>query len=172
MWLIPAITIMTMVWLFRTFCIAVFFLLIHLASPPTISWMEKKFQENYDSFVIVADYLADSKFDEFDYISIDRSDFTKNDYGEFTVSAWRREVVIDDEVVPEAIQRLFQGECYYILRKSEGKVITFTMWGAIGRGVGIAYSIDGSVPDKSSIPYLTSIEPLSEEGWYYYDAGG
>lgn len=37
-------------------------------------------------------------------------------------------------------------------------------------GVGVAFSLDGSVPDESAITFLTKIEPLEDEGWYYYES--
>ncbi len=36
--------------------------------------------------------------------------------------------------------------------------------------MGIVYSIDGHTPDEESITYLTLLEPLPEDGWYYFEA--
>jgi hypothetical protein len=75
-------------------------------------------------------------------------------------------VLINDKDVVGALNVLFKQK-YHIIGKS-GNGISFLRWSNLDAGRGIVYSLDGSAPDESSLPFLTEIKPLSEEGWYFY----
>ena len=77
-------------------------------------------------------------------------------------------IQLKDKKVSEALNRLFEKEKYYIISKN-ANTIRFVIWTrGMDFGSGITYSINKI--DYPTIEYLTKLEPLSEDGWYYYEA--
>lgn len=123
----------------------------------------RHFERNRESIVLVGDFLAGSEYDE---ISI------SPDIGSRMIFVNRpgtSRVPIDNDGVEEAVARL-QRRGYRSIGKNDGVIV-------FGRGVfifditrGVAYSIDGSAPDDHSIAFLTRIEPLAEDNWFFYEA--
>ena len=122
--------------------------------------------ENIDSIVIINNYLISSRFDR---ININRSSganpgiytgtiemFTGLEYGRVSIE--------DDEVI-EAIRYLFQ---YVYSISKRGNVIDFLSWSTRNHGRGIVYYIDGNIPGDQEFMWLTEIEPLSIDNWYFY----
>ena len=130
--------------------------------------MEKIFIEDYGLLKTVADYFADSEqASAFIRLEMDMEDFD-----------------INDDNVALALNAL-RGRGYSALHRVDN-IIRF-LRSSRGRhfGNGIVYSIDGvepnygvnprdplygSVESPTQIMYLTKLEPLSEPGWYYYEA--
>ena len=76
-------------------------------------------------------------------------------------------IPITDENVVNAIESLRE-RGYGIISKG-GNTITFLRWSTIGRGRGILYSIDGSRPNEAIFTFFTILEPLSKDGWFFYE---
>lgn len=144
---------------FPRFSIILFFCVIlsscsQILSPPTVQEVEAKFNQNRMNIMTVTNYLAESK-----YGSIYINDTSGN------MSVGTSRIPISDQTVIKAIRKL-SAQGYTIIIK-DGNTIHFQQWTRFtDAGCGIAYSIN-----KTSIPridYLTQLEPLSENGWYYY----
>ena len=76
-------------------------------------------------------------------------------------------IEIEDEDTINAINKLFERR--YVSISKRGNTIYFlrwTLWKDFGAG--IAYSIDGETVHK--IDYISHIESLSKDGWYYYES--
>lgn len=74
---------------------------------------------------------------------------------------------IDDEIVVKALERLFNKQGYQSIEKNNN-TIHFLRWTRLmDFGSGFAYSINAE--NKPVLPHLTKLEPLSEDGWYYYE---
>ena len=147
-----------------SFVIIVYVCLIvgsHFLSTPGrgIKNAERDIQENKELFNIVMNFLAELESDSV-YIPYYESARMMSVGGHGDVS-------IEDERVVEAILQL-RKRGYDNVAK-EGLCIDFSRGSFVEFYYGIAYSIDGHVPDESSIQFLTMIEPLSENGWYYYE---
>lgn len=74
---------------------------------------------------------------------------------------------IEDQVVSESINRLLTKKGFRAITKS-GNTISFLRWARLmDFGSGLAYSIDNE--KEPTLPYLTKLESLSQNGWYYYE---
>ena len=50
----------------------------------------------------------------------------------------------------------------------DGNTIYFVRWTRLmDFGAGIAYSVNGK--DEPELDFVTKLEPLSEDGWYFYE---
>ena len=123
--------------------------------PTTQEGMEKNFQKDKEYIFTVAEYIANSKYGEI-YIP------TTMESGEMSNAG--TPVKIDNVEVVTAIETL-KKRGYSVIGKS-GNTIHFQRWSNLDNGRGIAYSINGNVPN---LQFLTKLEPLSDENWYYYE---
>ena len=73
---------------------------------------------------------------------------------------------ITDDSVLAAINELMTERGYSAITK-DGQTISFRRWSIKDSSSGIAYSADGS---ELQIDFLTRVEPLSEENWYYFES--
>ncbi len=122
---------------------------------------EKCFQQDGSDLRLIADYLANS---EYDFICIDASDIKKEVMFTGHVTDDQK---IDDKAVLKALKRLLKYGKYKEVRKSYDTVV-FEKWHFFEQERGIATPVD-----KEKLPvveYLILSEPLSEKGWYYYQA--
>ena len=135
----------------------------YLMAPPWqgIKQTERDFKKNKDAITLVKDYLADS---DYDHISI-TSSMERGIMCVFILG--QSYVTISDDEVVEAITQLHRKGYSSISKKSNA--INFVRWTGKDVGKGVVYSIDGHIPDEDSLIFLTKIEPLSEDGWYYYE---
>ena len=115
--------------------------------------MEKHLNKDYEELMLVVDYLENSGYDNI-HIRIKRNEVTIN-------------IEIDDEKILETINEL-KRKSYQYIEKKDG-IIYFERWVKFDKGAGAAYSIDGHIPGESSIEFLTKIESLSIDKWYYYE---
>jgi len=150
-----------------TFPVGYFFSI--MASPwQGIRQMEEDYNKNKECIILVKDYLIQSEFS-----SVSISGYTGNK----TMFVNCGDVLIDSAKIEEAIEQLFS-RGYSSVKKS-GNGISFARWSGKDVSKGVVYSIDGCVPDKSTFDgyssneaafdFLTKIEPLAEDGWYYYE---
>ena len=145
---------------------ALLFALLHFFfSPQQVKWhgkleMEKDFRKNETLIFIIKDYLIESEYDEI-YIP-----FYK-ETGMMFAGLNNGDVSIDDAKVVETIE-LLRKRGYISISKTDN-CIEFLRWANKVLYKGIAYSINGHVPEETSFGFLTKIEQLSEDGWYYYE---
>ena len=74
-------------------------------------------------------------------------------------------VEIDNVEIIEAINTL-KKHGYDVIEKNE-HTIFFQRWSNLDNSRGIAYSINSEL--QPDLQFLTRLEPLSENGWYYYE---
>lgn len=117
--------------------------------------VEKRFQQHKEYILTVTDYFEKSEYRNI-YINLSMKS------NEFSVGGER--VIIEDADIVKAIAYLKRNGCSVIIRDEE--TIQFQMWANLDSGRGIAYSING---EKPVIEFLTKLEPLSENNWYYYE---
>lgn len=134
---------------------------IYSLKPPDKDDTEKYFDQEKNDLFLVTEYLTKLEWSE---IYINKSDFRKNI---LYIGVAANEVKIDEEEVATAIVRLVKKRNYKVIKKN-GNTIYFEKWFFGEECRGIAYSINRK--DKPVIEYLTELEPLSENGWYYYEA--
>ncbi len=131
-------------------------------SPPGKNKMEKYFKRDQEDIFLITDYLVNSTYSE-----IFINGFNPENAMMFT-GIESRYVKVDDDAVVEAINRLFKEQGYSVIDKT-GNTIYFQKWiRSADFGSGIAYSINGE--DEPVLQFLTKIESLSEDDWYYYEA--
>ena len=123
--------------------------------------MKLDFQENRESILIVRDYFVDSRHERISYPS------RLGESGMLWSGATFSYVAISDENVETAINRLLS-KGYRQVVKRDG-FISFTRWGNTGAGVGVVYSIGGAIPCSTAIQFLIELEPLTEDGWFYFE---
>lgn len=115
----------------------------------------KYFDQDKEDILLITEYLASD--------TNDNIIFRKE--GMFAAPSNLNKV--NDRSVYQAIYRLLNDRDYHSISKFEN-TITFTIWTRFNDfGSGLAYSIN--VMDEPEIQYLTELEPLSEDGWYYYE---
>jgi len=121
----------------------------------------RDFRSDKELLDIATDYLADSGYyDAFiNSANISAKNMFTNEYGH---------VPIDDEEFANAIKKLYYLG-YHAMCKSNYSIF-YQRWATLDVGKGVAFSIDGHVPNESDIEFLTMIEPLKEDGWYYYES--
>ena len=141
---------------FPTFC---FF---HLMAPPRQGMREtrKDFQKNKELILMINSFLIES---EYDNIFIP----PHQEKGTIYVGSGYGDVPVNNEKVVEAIV-LLRKKGYSTIGK-KANCVYFVRWTGKDVGKGIVYSIDGHEPNESSLQYLTKIEPMKENGWYYYE---
>ena len=151
-------------WVIAIASIAVLVGLIWIAisslTPPNMDKMEKYFNKDKADIVLVTDYFIESGYSE---ISINKLNYKKG----FMFTSANRMAEIEDEAVAKVIERLYKKRGYKVIGRY-GNTIFFEKWAFLERDRGIAYSINGE--DKPVLEFLVKLEPLSEDGWYYYEA--
>ena len=76
-------------------------------------------------------------------------------------------IKINDETVKKAVNNLIDKRGYISIQRTDN-TISFAMWCRLSDvSRGIAYSIDKE--HEPTLEYLTELEPLEENGWYYYE---
>jgi len=125
--------------------------------------MEKEFQRDKELIFTARDYLTQLEYDE---VAV----YHYSNLESLYVSSERAFISIADDEEPVAIRRLLRDRGYRSIIKHEN-CIMFTRWGNLGDLRGVVYSIDGQTPDGSAWGSLnlSKLEPLSPEGWYYFE---
>jgi len=132
-----------------------------MASPwQGIRQAEADFVRNKERIAIVRNYLVNSNYPS---ISIHHT----NEIGTMFVGLEHGHVKISEQETLEAISVLFNNG-YRVITKKENAVI-FIRWSGRNVGRGVVYSINGQTPTESALHFLTRIEPLSAEGWFYFE---
>ena len=120
---------------------------------------EKEFRKNEALIVTAKDYFAGLEYDKI-LIYPDGRIVGYLDSG--------HDLIDDEETVNTVKQLRRRG---YAGVSKRNNCVVFRRWRhpIFPISKGIAYSIDGRVPDDSAIQFLIHIEPLTEDGWYYYE---
>ena len=136
--------------------------------------MERQLHRNKEEIIIVRDFIASSEFESASIwrppadprVRIFRRPVFDGPYEMFAGLEYGR-VLIEDEEASEALRSLFN-RGFLAMHRGDGNVV-FLRWRTLREGRGIVYSLDGSTPQESGgLTFLVEIEPLSEEGWYFY----
>jgi len=123
--------------------------------------MQKDFEENKELILIIRDYFAASRHARLSYPS------RSGESGMLWSGTMSRNIAISDENMEHAIYRLFSSGYRQVVK--EDSFISFIRWGNTGAGVGVVYSIGGAIPCSTAIQFLTELEPLTEDGWFYFE---
>jgi len=140
--------------------VAVLMYIRFTAPGPGFENAEKYFNRNKALFTEVKDFFAESKYEDVVVLSFER---------EGRMSNRGNSVPINNEEAERNIEKL-RRRGYKTVGKTGGVVYFSSQFGFLDYAVGFAYSVGGNVPNDSSITFLTLIEPLAEDGWYYFEA--
>lgn len=127
---------------------------------PDANKMEKYFERDKADFVLIIEYFIQSDYSD---IIIDKTNFKE---GIISTGTNMRGKKIEDNAVVKAIERLFKRG--YRKIGIYNNTIYFVKRIMFEEERGIAYSINGE--DKPIVEFLTKLDPLSQDGWYYYEA--
>jgi len=130
---------------------------------PNLTQMEEYFQADREQLQIIIDYFISTNFDT---ISISISSIHGEQEVEMFTGLETGRILVSNENVSRTIYNLFNAG-YRGIGKSETG-IRFLKWAIRDHGRGIVYSINGNVPDETMLPFLTELQPLSEENWFFY----
>ena len=112
--------------------------------PVDESRVENEFSKYEDLFSTVNEYLIASNKENI-YIPEENNNITEKD-------------------VLKAIKGLKRVGYYSITKNNDA--ISYLRWAKLDEGRGLVYSING---DDPILQFLTKIEPLPENNWYYYE---
>jgi hypothetical protein len=118
----------------------------------------RRFERYNESFLIVKNY-----FEGLEYTNI-----SITNEGRMYVSQYGKTISIKDEKAEEAIEFL-RRKGYRFVGKRAGVIYFGKQVGIRDCSRGVAYSINGSTPDGDAIQFLTRIEPMEKEGWFFYE---
>lgn len=121
--------------------------------------MEKEFQKDVESFIIVRDYITASEYSHIVIRGVSEPDVM--------ITSIDGRVKIENQEVVEAVRTL--DSCGYSYISGGSNFITFLRWNTESASRGIIYMTDGSFPKEAPVTYITKVVPLSKEGWYYYE---
>ena len=126
-----------------------------LNSPPSISDVQQKFDDNFSAIEIVTEFLITE-----DYKNIyiwECNGRMEADFVDINIQ--------NQEVADAVIQLLGTGNYKRISKRSN--TIVFLQWtGSKDIGCGVVYTINSS--EKPCVEYMTQYTALNKENWYYY----
>jgi len=160
---------MKKVWIVVLVCVLAMTLLLSVIvisswiHPSNLKKAEKVFEEDKELLTVIAAYL--SKWEESDLRLELHTGVLKSyeDIGEKQLDI--KTLPIHDVSVKEAIQALYD-KGYQAFYKDENTIHALR-WSRMDFGSGFAFSINHTT--KPELQFCTKLEPLSEEGWYYYE---
>lgn len=133
--------------------------------PPNAKKMQKIFNRDQNELCTIVGYFINTEHSK---INISEASYLKSP-NIMSVSNGSEigNVVIEDEAVLQSVKKIFEEQGYDYIGKN-GNTIYFQEWSALrDNSRGIAYSVNKK--DEPEIYFLTKLEPLDEEGWYYYE---
>ena len=129
--------------------------------PPNNKIIEKHFELDKANLDIVVDFLINAEYNE---IYINRFNFNED---KMFTGVETKDEKINDETVLKSLKYLFDYRGYMRIGKS-GNTIYFDKWMFGEETRGLAYSINDT--DEPIVEFLTNLEPLSENQWFYFEA--
>ena len=157
------------------FCIVIaVFVMCFLYEPYTSSKeIIHEFNKNYDSIVKITTYMQNAPYSSIDIQGVDYIYAEDGKMGMWYVNnkgsegdEYIGEMPIDNEDIVKELTEMFRKHKYQVIDK-DGNTIYIQMWSNLDAGSGIAYTVDGVKPQ---IQFLTKLEKLDKENWYYYEA--
>jgi len=128
---------------------------------PNATRMERDLIRYRESMDTIIKYLISSTFSQ---ATIWRANMS--DDGNVELSVAGRRFAVEDSEAAEAVCYLFR-RGFRVISINE-QVVSFQRWSNLNAGRGIAFSADGSTPDKATFEFLIELTPLSEAGWYFF----
>lgn len=129
---------------------------------PSIGQFEKIFQEYESDFSTVSTYLENIQA-EWALIETDN--------GKINIGFQNQ--IINDSLVLESLNHLWKAGCFSIYMNRENNSICFGLWktGMVGDAdAGLLYAIENDEKKLPTTQYLTELQPLQADSWYYYIA--
>lgn len=123
--------------------------------------MQEEFYKHKQSVEEAANYFQNLNYSG---IYITCTDKKGNMYVENDNEEMGKTIEIEDATVVENINNLFKKYHYSVVFKNKNGIY-FQRYSNRLIGRGVVYSTDGERPRNE---YLTILEPLGEENWYYY----
>lgn len=127
--------------------------------PPGVDEIQTFFQENYEDIQLITDWLLNSGYKDVYF----REEYLRDGkvWADFSV------IPLDSEILSCA-KRLYSKNGFHGISKySPGNRIEFRIWADLFEACcGIVYAEDPT--SAYSVQYVLSVEPLSEENWYYF----
>ena len=123
--------------------------------------VEIEFDSNMELIFLVRDFLVDT-----DHTRIFISPYMEDGMMHVTGLS-PADTPIDNLEVVYAIAQLHQNGFTTIAKNYN--VIRIARFSGRNVGIGVAYSINGDVPCYSAFNFLTEIEPLANDRWFYYE---
>ena len=127
-----------------------------------IDEMKRDFEENSDTILIVRDYFL-----RLEYAWLVYPPPTGERGVMFAEYAPDLRLALDEGYDGNAVRELLR--LGYRRIEKRGGFISFIRWGNTSAGVGIVYATDGYVPISVVLQFLTVLEPMEEEGWFYFE---
>lgn len=129
------------------------------SEPLSVEEIEDWFEDNQQEILTIVNYLTDKPADDIYIDGPNEEVFSDFDY-----------VTINDPEVKVCVERLWEHGCRSVTKMTNRNAISFKIWSRfVGEAWGgIAFSLDGeNLPEEQ---YCTQLQPLSEDGWFYYVA--
>jgi len=132
------------------------------AQVSAMSVAEREFEANREAILTVRDYFASLEFNSLSYHSLWEEE------GIFVFGGNSKYIPIEDESARLAMDLLIASG--YISKTKRNGLISFMRWrdGVILSGM--VYSTDRHHPHRGIIEHLINVEPMSEDGWFYFEA--
>lgn len=146
---------------FIVFIVGIVWTILSFLIPPNKDKMEKFYQREKEDLIIISEYLNGLNYS---FISIDKRGIED---GVMFTGAYTRYQKIDDEIVLQALKRMLNTKKCVVIGKNHNTVF-FQKWQFLDKDRGIAVSINEE--EQIWVEFLIKSEPLSEIGWYYYEA--
>lgn len=131
-------------------------------SMPSEKKLEQYYNENYNDFLNISDYLIDLKYS---YIRID--DVTYD--GENIICYENNKEIIyeiQNDVVLRSINKLYENGYIHIIK--ENGDISFVRWTSLDSSTGILYTFDATLKQKNDTTKDMQLTSLSKSNWYIY----
>ena len=126
-------------------------------TPPDVDSVQEHFLNNYSDIQVIVEYMVSSPYENV-YI-MDANGTMQADL------TWME--IADEEVMAAVNNLLKNGEYIQIIKI--GNTISLLQWcGTRDIECGIAYSINRT--DAPDVQFMTTVVPITEDGWYYYIA--
>lgn len=129
---------------------------------PSVGQIEKIFLEYESEFSTVSTYLVNIQA-EWAIIETDTGKI-KIDFNN---------QIINDSLVLESLHHLWEAGCFSIYMNRADNSVCFELWktGMVGDAdAGLLYAIETDEKKLPTTQYLTELQPLQTDSWYYYIA--
>ena len=123
--------------------------------------MEQEFVENREMILEVVEFFEEQ---EWETITIWKTHY-EGDMFVYGVPGKSSYVPIENQHIAEVITLLFEEYNFTIISKEVDEVY-FQRWADLDTGRGVVYSPNGEPTEDE---FITILEPLQEEGWYFYE---